>query len=521
MASAPPSPPGPELDWLRSEVSRFFPVYETRVTPISLVLLVHADPATLEQKFDQLRQSLWPKFYVPQLRYEQGEYVVEIVRRGPRSTWGFWVNLALLAATVISTAFAGSFLWMAYVGTSTLSATDFLWGGVYFAAPLLAILGLHELAHFLVARHHHVEASLPYFLPVPPPWLIFGTFGAFISLREPIPSRKVLFDIGAAGPIAGFLVAIPVTIGGMFLSVHAPVLSPLNCGPTILGVNYGDLLIGLPLLWTVLSYFVPNAAAIISLHPLALAGWVGLLVTSINLLPAGQLDGGHVFRALFRDRSRYVSIAAIIFLGLVGLLTLYLGWLLFAGLIILLGIRHPPPLNDVSPLGATRALIGALVVAVLISGFVLVPISTPADSFSLEKPVASGISGTDFPVASLINVTVINHDEVPHAYSVTANISSVVLANSTGPLVGPALQAFLANSSWSIALPNGNITTFEGVGSWTLPSTQYLSLPLEGTGVIRVTYTNTEAASLEVTFYASQYCNEALTGPSGPQTVLI
>lgn len=521
MATAPPSPPGPELDWLRSEVSRFFPVYETRVTPVSLVLLVHADPATLESKFDLLRQDLWPKFYVPQLRYEQGEYVVEIVRRGPRSTWGFWVNLALLAATVLSTAFAGSFLWMSYVGTSTLSATDFLWGGVYFAAPLLAILGLHELAHYLVARHHHVEASLPYFLPVPPPWLIFGTFGAFISLREPIPSRKVLFDIGAAGPLAGFLVAIPVTIGGIFLSVHAPVLSPLNCGPTILGVNYGDLLIGLPLIWSFLSLFVPNAAAIISLHPLALAGWVGLLVTSINLLPAGQLDGGHVFRALFRDRSRYVSYGAIIFLGLVGLLTLYLGWLLFAVLIILLGVRHPPPLNDVSPLGPSRVLVGVLVVAVLLGGFVLVPISTPADSFSLEKPIASGISGTEFPVASQINVTVVNHDDVPHAYSLTANITSVVLANSTGPLIGPALAAFLANSSWSIALPNGNVTTYEGVGSWTLPSTEYLSVPLSASATLRVTYTNTEAASLEVTFVAAQYCNEAQTGPSGPQTVLI
>jgi hypothetical protein len=523
VAAPLPSPPGPELDWLRTEVSRYFPVYETRITPVSLVLLVHADPATLEEKFDALRRDLWPKFYVPQLRYAQGEYAVEIVRRGPRSTWGFWVNLALLAATVISTAFAGSFLWLAYVGSSTLVLADFVWGGIYFAAPLLAILGLHELAHFVMARHHHVEASLPYFLPVPPPYLIFGTFGAFISLREPIPSRKVLFDIGAAGPLAGFVVAIPVTIAGIFLSVHAPVLSPVNCGPTILGVNYGDLLIGLPLVWSFLSLFVPNAAAIISLHPLALAGWVGLLVTSINLLPAGQLDGGHVFRALFRDQSRYVSYAAVVFLALVGFLTLYLGWLLFAGLIILLGVRHPPPLNDVSPLGTTRLAVGALVVAVLIGGFVLVPITTPADSFSIQSLTATHVNGTSFGVASSINVNVSNHDQVVHAYNLEANVTQVVLQNSSssGPLSGPALDAFIDNSSWTIVLPNGNVTTFTGLGAWSLPSTDFLSVPAAQAATIHITYTNPQAATLEVSFVVSQYCNEASSGVAGPRSVVV
>jgi membrane-associated protease RseP (regulator of RpoE activity) len=521
VAAPPPSPPGPELDWLRSEVSRYFPVYETRLTPMSLVLLVHADPATLEQKFDALRRDLWPKFYVPQLRYAGGEYSVEIVRRPMRSTWGFWVNLALLGATVVSTTFAGAFLWLAYVGRATLVPADFLWGGIYFAAPLLAILGLHELAHFVVARHHHVEASLPYFLAVPPPYLIFGTFGAFISLREPIPSRKVLFDIGAAGPLAGFAVAIPVTIAGMFLSIHAPVLSPTNCGPTILGVNYGDLLIGLPAVWQALAYFVPNAAAIISLHPLALAGWVGLLVTSINLLPAGQLDGGHVFRALFRDGSRYVSYAAVIFLAAVGFLTLYLGWLLFAGLIILLGVRHPPPLNDVSPLGIRRYIVGALVVGVLIGGFVLIPISTPADSFSLERPTAMHVNGTAFGVASDISVTVVNHDPVMHAYDLNANITEVILQNTSGPLTGPGLAAYIANSSWTIVLPNGNVSTIDYIGIWALPSSQFLVLSGEGTGTIHITYTNPKPATVTVDFFASQYCNEAGTGPSAPESVQV
>ncbi|MCI4353662.1 MAG: site-2 protease family protein [Thermoplasmata archaeon] len=523
MATPLPAPPGPEIDWLRAEVSRYFPVYEVRITPVSLVLLVHADATTLEERFDGLRRDLWPKFYVPQLRYVQGEYTLEIVRRTVRRSSGFWVNLALLAATVVSTAFAGSFLWLSYVGSATLVPADFLWGGLYFAAPLLAILGLHELAHYVVARHHHVEASLPFFLPVPPPYLIFGTFGAFISLREPIPSRKVLFDIGASGPLAGFLVAIPVTIAGMFLSLHAPVLPLTNCGPTILGVNYGNLLVGLPLAWQLLALFVPNAAAIVSLHPLALAGWVGLLVTSINLLPAGQLDGGHVFRALFGDRSRYVSYAAVIFLALIGFVTLYLGWLLFAVLIILLGVRHPPPLNDVSPLGGRRALVGALVVAVLVGGFVLVPISTPGDSFSLEKLTASHVSGTGFGVASVINVTVANHDSVVHGYGVAANVTQVTLQNTSigGPLSGPRLAAFLANSTWTIVLPDGTIVTEKGVGKWALPSNEFLTLAAQHNGTLRITYTNTQTATVDVSFTASQFCNASGGGPTKPQTVSV
>jgi hypothetical protein len=283
-------------------------------------------------------------------------------------------------------------------------------------------------------------------------------------------------------------------------------------------VNYGDLLIGLPILWQGLAAFVPNASAIISLHPLALAGWVGLLVTSINLLPAGQLDGGHVFRSLFRDGSRFVSYAAVVFLALVGIFTLYLGWLLFAALIILLGVRHPPPLNDVSPLGVRRYLIGIFVVAVLVGGFVLVPISTPADSFALEKPIATHVSGTPFGVNSDIQVVVANHDPVVHAYTLSANVTSVTQNNT--PLTGVGLSSFLGNSSWTIVLPSGNVT-FDGVGSWTLPSADFLSIPMGSIDTITVVYTNPRAAVLEVAFVAAQYCNESGGGPSSPQSVQV
>ncbi|MCI4354779.1 MAG: site-2 protease family protein, partial [Thermoplasmata archaeon] len=312
----PPPPPGTEVERIRTGVARYFPVYETRVTPQSLILLVHADAATLEEKFDLLRRALWEQYYVPQLRYERGEYIIEVVRRPNRVGWGSITNLILLALTVVTTVSAGAFLWLAYVGGSQLTPQDFLMGGISFGLPLMLILGLHELAHFLTARHHHVDASLPYFIPVPPPFILFGTFGAFISLREPIPSKKALLDIGASGPLAGFAVSIPVTLYGMFLSAHAPVLSVANCGPTILGVSYGNFVIGESLFWFVLGKFVPVAFQ--SLHPVALAGWVGLLVTAINLLPAGQLDGGHVFRALFGERARYASYAAVVLLFAIG-----------------------------------------------------------------------------------------------------------------------------------------------------------------------------------------------------------
>ncbi|MCI4361428.1 MAG: site-2 protease family protein, partial [Thermoplasmata archaeon] len=130
--------------------------------------------------------------------------------------------------------------------------------------------------------------------------------------------------------------SIPVTIYGMFLSAHAPILSAANCGPDILGVSYGNFVIGTSLFWFVLGKFVPVAFS--SLHPVALAGWVGLLVTAINLLPAGQLDGGHVFRALLGDRSRYVSYAAVVLLLGIGVF-LYQGWIIFAILILFLGMR--------------------------------------------------------------------------------------------------------------------------------------------------------------------------------------
>ncbi|HYK92544.1 MAG TPA: site-2 protease family protein [Thermoplasmata archaeon] len=507
------SAPPPEIERIRADVAVYFPVYETRLTPNSLILLVHADPATLELSFDRLRQDLWRKFYVPQIRQEQGEFVIEVVRRPNRRPWGFTINLALLATTIASTVAAGGFLWLAYVGGSSLAASDFLYGGVTFALPLLAILGLHELAHFLTARRHHVEASLPFFIPVPPPYLLFGTFGAFISLREPIPDKKALLDIGASGPLAGFAVAVPVTLYGMLLSAHAPALSLANCGPTILGVNYGNFLFGTSLLWEGLGLFVP--VSFVNLSPVALAGWVGILVTAINLLPAGQLDGGHVFRALFGDSSRYVSYAATILLF--GLGFLYSGWFIFAVLILLLGLRHPPPLNDITRLDLKRWALGGLAVAVLIGGFVLVPIATPTEEFALENANSSSLATPgNLTLAGNLTLGISNHDLVAHGYVFNASVVRVVAStNATGPhpLSGAALAAYVANSSWVVRSTNGNVSTYNGSGSFTLAPSDYSTVSAGATSAINVSYRNPESAEVTILLTVTELCTGGVVGP--------
>ncbi|MGA7922777.1 MAG: site-2 protease family protein, partial [Thermoplasmata archaeon] len=415
IPSAGPTGPGSnEIDRIRGYVTAFFPVYETRVTPNSVVFLVAADPTTLESSFDKLRREMWAKSYVPFLRYQAGEYSVEVYPKPPMGRAGIVWNVILLAATISTTVFAGSLVWLSYVGGASLTITDFAWGALEFAFPILGILGLHELAHFITAKRHHVDASLPFFLPVPPP-ILFGTFGAFISIREPIPDRKTLLDIGASGPIAGFVVAIPVTLFGLFLSAHSPVIPLNNCGVTVLGLNYSSLAYGLSLFWVALSQFVPISYA--NLSPVALAGWVGLFVTAINLLPAGTLDGGHVFRALFGDRARYVSWGAVLLLFALGFYTLYLGWLLFGLLIFLLGLRHPPPLNDISPLDAKRWAVGGLAVVILISLFVVVPIAEPTGQFALTNVQSANLTPpSGYAMAANVSADIANHDFVEHGY---------------------------------------------------------------------------------------------------------
>jgi len=515
----PSSGGGSELERIRSTVAAYFPVYETRIGPQSLILAVHTNPATLEERFDALRQEMWTQGYIPLLRRDSGEEFIEVVRRPRSGRARLWINILLLVGTIGTTSFAGSLIWLTFRGETALTAGDFLWGELYFGAPVMLILGLHELAHYLVARRRHLDASLPYFMPVPPPFIL-GTLGAFISIREPFPDKKALFDVGAAGPLAGFAASIPIAITGLYLSMHAPVLPATYCGVTVLGTNYGTLLIGTPLFWYAFSLFLPSS--FVSLHPLALAGWVGILVTAINLLPAGQLDGGHVFRALFGDRARYVSYAAVVLLFGLGLF--YLGWLFFAILVLFLGLRHPPPLNDVTPIGTRRYIVGGLVAAILVTGFVIVPLSSAAGAVSLGASNATPVSGLPSgEVAANVTLTVNNQDPIPHGFVLVASVTNVtVLAgdNLTGNLSGNALASWEANATWSFYLPDGRVVDLTG-GSVSLPESDYFPVNATGghTQSVVVRLTNTNPSSVETAVGAGlSFTTNMLCAPSGGGT---
>ena len=389
-----------EIENLREAVARHFSVYGTVVTPLALTFQV-AVPAdgNVEKPFDGVRQELMPKGYIPTITRERGELLVHVQRRPRQKFASLSVNAAMLVVTVLTTVFwGGAYNWSQYVGEPLLSADALINGTIFFTIPLLAILGFHEMGHYVVARHYKMQASLPFFLPSIPP---LGTFGAFISMRDPLPSRRALLDVGASGPLVGFAIAIPVTIAGLFLTAANPrALLPVE----------GQFLVPQPsLFYGFLRLFFPIPEGV-AIHPLAFAGWVGLFVTAINLLPAGQLDGGHIARALLGERQSMVSWAALVLL--LGLSLFYSGWLIFAFLILIIGVRHPPPLNDLSALDAGRKLVGIAAVAILLTTFVIAPFQTTPQAVAFEtasgQPLQDLAANVSF--ASSANLSfVVNH----------------------------------------------------------------------------------------------------------------
>jgi membrane-associated protease RseP (regulator of RpoE activity) len=272
--------------------------------------------------------------------------------RTPRQPDRPWRFLFLLAATIVSTTWAG-FL---YSGSWTLGAA--------YSASILAILGVHEMGHYLACRYYGVDASLPYFLPMPV--LLTGTLGAFIRIREQIPGKRQLFDIGIAGPIAGFLVAIPILLIGIDLS-------------EVVRIEPGGVWLGEPILLKAAVWVVHGPLAdgyTINTHPVAFAAWFGLLATAINLFPIGQLDGGHISYAVLGPRSTHVTIAGV--LALIGLSFVSSAWIVWAVLTILMllafGPRHPRTVDEDVPLDPARLWLAGFALVMLIVCFTPVPI---------------------------------------------------------------------------------------------------------------------------------------------------
>ena len=269
------------------------------------------------------------------------------------------VNITLFILTIGTTLLAGAL----HQGVNPLEDPGQIVKGWPFSAALLFILLSHEMGHYLVSRKNHIDATLPYFLPAP---TLIGTFGAVIRMRSPVYNKRVLFDIGAAGPLAGVVVTLPILIMGLKFSEVRMVESPVE-GEIMLGSS-----LALFFLTKVVLGNLPDTYHII-LHPLGFAGWIGLLITSLNLMPVGQLDGGHISYAVFGKRAESISRAVVVILLGLGIwgASMWLFWAIL--LLFMMGMKHPPPLDYEVSLDRKRKLIGAVTLLIFIVTFIPVP----------------------------------------------------------------------------------------------------------------------------------------------------
>lgn len=266
------------------------------------------------------------------------------------------INLILFFITIMTTLAAGTL----QQGINPIEYPQYLWKGIPFSFTLLLILGCHEFGHYYMSRKHNVDVTFPYFIPAPS---FIGTFGAFIKMKSPIMDRRILLDIGVAGPLAGIIVAIPILFIGLVLSEIVP-------EATTGGIHLGTSVLFSLLNWIVHGFMPENTSLI--LHPIAFSGWIGLLVTCLNLLPVGQLDGGHVAYAIFGNRQGILARAILVMLLVLGF-TGWIGWLIWAGLLLFLGINHPPVAYDWVPLDRRRKVIGLITLMVFVITFTPVP----------------------------------------------------------------------------------------------------------------------------------------------------
>ena len=283
-----------------------------------------------------------------------------------------WKHILLFVLTFITTTIIGGAHYASFstdfLATRVLLSTGELYlNGLWYSLSILAILGAHEFGHYYACRYYGIDASLPYFLPAPPPMLM-GTFGAFIRIRQPTPTKRQLFDVGIAGPIAGFVVAVPVLLVGLSLSRVVPL------PPEFHGVELGEPLLFQGMSW--LQWGTPPEGYSINMHPMAFAAWFGLLATLLNLFPIGQLDGGHISYAVFGRRSTILSVATV--LCLVGLTVISRSWIVWTvltlALLLMFGARHPQTIDEDVPLDRGRMLLALFAVVMFILCFTAAPI---------------------------------------------------------------------------------------------------------------------------------------------------
>ena len=302
---------------------------------------------------------------------DENPYYLSPTRRRDR----LWVHVLLLVLTVATTTLVGASHFFSFSQGFNAEAVvlpnfrdpAFYLAGLWYGATILAILGCHEMGHYVACRYYRVDASLPYFLPAPLP--LTGTLGAFIKIRSRIPSRVALFDIGLSGPIAGFVVAVPALFLGLSLSVTERVPEDFA------GVELGEPLLFRAAAWLIWGDVADGLS--INMHPMAFAAWFGLLATALNLFPIGQLDGGHVAYAVLGRRSSFVTLTMILVaVALTALVSMsWLVWtILMVVMLLVIGPHHPPTLDDEVPLGTTRLVLAVVGLIMLIVCFTPAPI---------------------------------------------------------------------------------------------------------------------------------------------------
>jgi Zn-dependent protease len=347
-----------------------------------------------EMAYDLLDAALEPDDLLPIFRDSDGKHMIYIIEgrvqvSKPRS----WIpNLLLFLVTLASVLLVGT-----EMALNELAVANFgeamrlsqnllaeLWRGLPYALAVMLILGAHELGHYFAARRHHLAVTLPYFIPFPVG--LFGTLGAFIQLREPLKNRKMLLDVGAAGPLMGLVFAIPI----LFIGLSTSTTGPINPG----GLVEGNSLFYALAKSLVFGEFLPNGQIDVYVNQLAWAGWTGLFITGLNLIPLGQLDGGHVIYALLGRISRRLFYPTIVVLALLTFISNG-ALLLLLVLLVILGRVFAVPLDDITPLDSRRRWIAVLTLVIFLAVYVPIPLTqTEAlpplipDRFGASLPLA-------------------------------------------------------------------------------------------------------------------------------------
>lgn len=334
------------LQIIKENVSHYFSVKDYYIDERSYYFTVYNyDPISFENLVDKLDEI----GFVPFLKEKGNLYEINIFEKRKHGKSNKNINIALFIATIITTVFAG----YVFGGGKIID-------GVAFSIAIMSIIGGHEIAHYLAAKKHGVKSTLPYFIPAP---TLIGTFGAVINVKSPIPNRNALFDLGVSGPLVGIIITIPVLIIGIYLSKLVPMQKE-----TI--VFMPSILMGL-----IANLIYPNVPSgyMVNLHPVAFAGWVGIVINMLNLMPVAFLDGGHISRSIFSDKiHKYISYVGI-------MLTFILGWIPMGILMIIIlfwSKKHPGALDHVTRLTRGRKILAVLTLIVFIICLSPIPLTS-------------------------------------------------------------------------------------------------------------------------------------------------